>query len=103
MSRPYRRTLLSRLLISTALPLAVLAAGTARGFAQNVVTATGTDGTPDSGENGGPANADNGFTTPNLFSWNQAFATGGLGGSGASGAVTGGAGGQGGFAQAEAV
>ena len=107
MSKSSRCSSLSRLLVSTALPVAVLATGAVPAYAQNVVSGTGAPG-PNGGSGGvtggtgGPADpfsVDNGFSVGNTYSWNQAFATGGAGGTGGDGTSFAGPGGAGGFAR----
>ena len=70
MPKASRRSLLSRLLISTSLPFAALAFGTVGAHSQSLVSNTGTAGTPGTGDGGaggpgGPITVDNGYTTSN--------------------------------------
>ena len=91
------RSSLKRLLVSTALPLALMTAG-AVGVHAEIVTVVGDNGaggvdgvSPPGDPNGQPggdgeaANADAGNLVPNSFPLNQATATGGNGGAGGNG------------------
>src|SRR5580698_8957099 len=104
------RSVLSRLLVSTALPFAVLATGTVAAYGQVDVIGSGNSGTNGAsggatGGTGGPGDPitlDNGYVTPNTNPWNRTFATGGAGGTGGDGTATAGPGGNGGIANATA-
>ena len=119
MTKTTDRPLLTRVLATAALPVALMAAGSAGVHAEAVVVpqvsgsldgANGANGV-NPGDNGGPggdgqsANADAGFSAPNGDPLNQATATGGNGGAGGSGVLpgNGGGGGSGGGATAAAA
>ena len=119
MMRPINRSFLTRLLLTTALPLALMTAGAAGVRAATVIVPTvagsmdganGVNGVNpgDPGQPGGPgqpASADAGHLMPNSDPLNSATATGGNGGAGGNGAGSGigGAGGAGGGATATAT
>ena len=119
--RAIERSFLTRLLITSALPLAVVWAGAPKASAETIIVpampgfldgANGADGVsppgdPDGqpGGDGLPANADAGYSAPNNDALNSATATGGNGGAGGTGVDdgNGGNGGSGGLATAKAA
>jgi hypothetical protein len=119
MMRPISRSFLTRLLLTTALPLALMTADAAGVRAATVIVPTvagsldganGANGVNpgDPGQPGGPgqpASADAGHLMPNSDPLNSATATGGNGGAGGNGAGSGigGVGGAGGGATATAT
>ena len=119
--RAIERSFLTGLLITSALPLAVVWAGAPKVSAETIIVpimpgfldgANGSDGLSPPGDpngqpgvDGSPANADAGYSAPNDDALNSATATGGNGGAGGNGLGdgNGGNGGSGGLATAKAA
>jgi hypothetical protein len=115
MRKAFHLSILTRLLRTTALPLALMSAGSVSAYAETVVIVgdngvAGANGVNpgDPGQPGGDGEsvtADAGVSPPNAFPLNSATASGGNGGAGGNGAGggNGGNGGDGGLATANAA